>query len=180
MEKEEILVPFAFLKQTEDYQSLDFSVSEELLSVDTTENSISIESSPIKKDELLTVWGDWKKPVLEKYQKRNERLFDRETDRINRYYDDYALRVEDKMRKLEDEKTEVNRRRDNSADLEERRKLQKRLQDITVAMDRLQIEQLKLKQEAADLRQKELEGLWKKLEPTINEELVAVTHFKID
>ncbi len=180
VEKEEILVPLAFLKQIRGYQSLDFSVSEELLSVDTTENDTNVDSSPIKKDYLLTVWEDWKKPVLEKYQKRNERLFDRETDRINRYYDDYSLRVDDKMRKFDNEKAEVNRRRDNSADLEERRKLQKRLQDITVAMDRLQIEQLKLKQEAADLRQKELEGLWKRLEPTISEELIAVTHFKIE
>ena len=180
VETEEILVPLAFLKQTESYQNLDFSVSEELLSIETNENIITIDTSPINKDELLSVWENWKKPVLEKYLKRNERLFDRETDRINRYYDDYALRVEDRMRKLEEEKTEVNRRRDNSADLEDRRKLQKRIQDITITMDRLQIEQLKLRQEAAELRQKELEDLWKKLEPTINEELIAVTHFKIE
>lgn len=179
VDKEEILVPLAFLRQSNGYQSLDYSVSEELLSVDVVENSINIDSSPIRKGELLAVWESWKKPVLMKYQKRNERLFDRETDRINRYYDDYALKVEDKMRKLEEEKAEVNRRRDNSADLEERRKLQKRLQDITVAIDRLQIEQLKLKQEAAGLRQKELDELWNKLEPSISEELIAVTHFKI-
>lgn len=46
-------------------------------------------------------------------------------------------------------------------------------------MDRVSIGQLKLKQEAARLRQKELDGLWKKLEPLIKEELIAITHFKI-
>jgi hypothetical protein len=116
---------------------------------------------------------------LEKYQKRNERLFDRETDRINRYYDDYALRVEDRISKLEEEKLDVNRRRDNSSDLEERRKLQKRLQDITIALDRLNIEKLKLKQEAAIKREKELKELWDKLELTTMEELIAITHFKL-
>ena len=179
VETEEILVPFAFIKKGENYKNIDFAVSEELLSVETVDNNLNFDSSPIKKDEFISVWDNWKKPVQEKYQKRNERLFDRETDRINRYYDVFTLRVEDKLRKLETEKAEVNRKRDNSADLEERRKLQKRLQDIAVLTDRLQIEQLKLKQEASELRKKELDELWKKLEPVINEELVAITHFKI-
>lgn len=179
VETEEILIPFAFINKGGNYRSIDFAVSEELLSVEAVDNDVNFDSSPIKKDEFLSVWNNWKKPVLEKYKKRNERLFDRETDRINRYYDDFSLRVEDKLRKLEEEKTEVNRKRDNSADLEERRKFQKRLQDITVLADRLQIEQLKQKQEAAELRRKELEELWKKLEPVVHEDLVAITHFKI-
>lgn len=179
VETEEIIIPFAFLNCEGKYQSLDFTVADELLTVEAKENNQTFERSPINENELLSVWESWKKPAVEKYQKRNERLFDRETDRINRYYNDYALRVEDKMDKFEKEKTEVNRRRDNSADLEERRKLQKRLQDITIALDRLQIEQLKLKQEAAKLREKELKELWQKLEPNNEEELIAVSHFQI-
>lgn len=179
VELEEIIVPFAFLEEDGNYQSLDFLVGNDLLTVEAEENLRTFEISPVKKSEFLSVWEKWKKPVLDKYNKRNERLFDRETDRINRYYDDYSLRTEDKMRKLEQEKIEINRRRDNSADLEERRKLQKRLQDITIAMDRLQIEQLKLKQEASNLRQKELDELWEKLELETEEEMIAVTHFEI-
>jgi len=179
VEKEDIVVPFAFLNIDGLYKSLDFTVADELLTVETKENSQTFEKSPIKKDKLFSVWESWKKPVLEKYKKRNERLFDRETDRINRYYDDFALRVEDKMEKLEKEKTEVNRKRDNSSDLEERRKYAKRLQDISIAMGRLQLEQVKLKQEAETLRQEELIGLEQKLEPKINEELIAATHFEI-
>lgn len=124
---------------------------------------------PIKKDELISIWDSLEKQVLEKYQKRNGHLFDRETDRINRYFDDYPLKVENRIRRLDEEKKEINRRRDNSSDLEERRILQKKLQDITVSMDRVSIGQLKLKQEAARLRQKELDELWKKLEPLIKE-----------
>jgi hypothetical protein len=134
---------------------------------------------PIKKDESLVEWQEWKKPVVEKYQKRNERLFDRETDRINRYYDSFALRVEDKMASLSEERTEVNRKRENSADLEERRKFQKRSRDIDIALGKLRIEQLKLKQEAELLRQKELDNLDKKLDLKIEEEMIAVTHFEI-
>lgn len=179
IETEEIIVPFVFLEENGSYQSLDFLVGNDLLTVAAEENSKTFEISPVKKSEFLSVWEEWKKPVLDKYNKRNERLFDRETDRINRYYDDYVLRTEDKMKKLEEEKIEINRKRDNSADLEERRKLQKRLQDITIAMDRLQIEQLKLKQEASNLRQKELDQLWVKLELETEEEMIAVTHFLI-
>jgi len=180
VESEEIIVPFAFIKKgNENYKSLDFAVSEELLSVETKDNLISFDASPISKEKFIFVWSNWKKPVLEKYQKRNERLFDRETDRINRYYDIYSLKVEDKLKKLEEEKTEINRKRDNSADLEERRNYQKRLQDITILTDRLQIEQLELKQKASELRKNELDELWKKLEPNIEEELIAITHFRI-
>ncbi len=128
---------------------------------------------------MIKTWERWKKPVIERYQKRNERLFDRETDRINRYYDDYALRVEDRMKKLENEQKDVNRRRDNSSDLEERRKFLKRIQDINIALDKLRIQQLKLKQEAAKMREKELDNLWKTLEPQITEEMIAMTHFTI-
>ena len=179
VENEEIIIPFAFIFNDNKYQSLDFTIAEELLTVDSINNDKKLESSPIKKEELINVWENWKKPIVIKYEKRNERLFDRETDRINRFYDDYALQIEDKIKKLETDRIDLNRRRDNSADLEERRELQKKIQNITISLDRLQIEQLKLKQEASKLRQKELEELWEKLKPRISEELIAVTHFQI-
>jgi len=179
IETEEIIVPLAFLKNSDDYQSLDFTVATELLTVEAKDNNKTFDTSPIKKDTLLSVWETWKKPVLDKYYKRNERLFDRETDRINRYYDNYTLRIEDRMRKLEEEKIEVNRKRDNSSDYDERRALQKRLQDIVIAIDKVQIEQLKLKQEATILRKKDWEALEKKLELKIDEEMIAVTHYEI-
>lgn len=177
VEVEEIIVPFAFLKQDDKYSSISHELSEKLLTIQAVQNKMTFNSSPIKKNELIYIWEEWKKSVLEKYQKRNERLFDRETDRVNRYYDDYGLRVEDRIKKLETERSEINRRRDNSADLEERRKFLKRLQDIVKSLDKLQIEQIKLKQEASNLRGKELDELWEKLELKINEELIAITHF---
>ncbi|MBI4669862.1 MAG: DEAD/DEAH box helicase [Elusimicrobia bacterium] len=179
VQAEESVVPMAFFGKDGAYHPFDASVASELLTVAAVENGETFSSSPIKKDELFNVWNEWKKPVAQMYYKRNERLFDRETDRINRYYDNYALRVEDKMKKFEEEKSQVNRRRDNSADLEERRKLAKRLGDISIATGRLQIEQIKLRQEAEASRQKELEELDRKLEPKIEEELIAVTHFMI-
>jgi len=49
IETEKIIVPFAFLKYESNYKSLDFVVSEELLTVEATENNIKYESSPNKK-----------------------------------------------------------------------------------------------------------------------------------
>lgn len=179
VENEELIVPFGFIKTGDTYQSLDFMAANELLTVTAQNNEKTFDAVPIKKDVLFTEWAEWKKPVVEKYQRRNERLFDRETDRINRYFNDYALRIEERMKRLEEEKSDANRRRDNSADLEERRKLQKRARDIDIALDKLGIEQLKMKQEASRLKQKELEGLDKKLDLKIEEEMIAVTHFEI-
>jgi len=184
VETEEILVPLVFLENTEktndEFNVLDVAIANEFIGVTSVDSGKIMESSPIKKEFLFQTWEKWKKPVIEKYQKRNERLFDRETDRINRYYDDYALRIEDRMKKLENEQKDINRRRDNSSDLEERRKLLKRIQDINIALDKLRIQQLKLRQEGAKLREKELDNLWKTLEPKISEEMIALTHFVIE
>jgi len=177
VETEEIIVPLAFIKIDGEFKSLDFSVAEELLTVRTGDNDKTFESSPIDKNHLLSVWEGWKGPVLAKYKKKNERLLDRETDRINQYYNDYALRVDNKIQKKDQEKTELNRRRDNSADMEERRELMKKIQDIEISLGKLRIEQLKLKQEAEIAREKELKDLFGKLELEINEEMIAVTHF---
>lgn len=176
VENEEIIAPLAFISENGKFKSLDFSVAEELLTVETSENKKTYNISPIKKEELLSVWKGWKNPVLEKYRKKNERLLDRETDRINQYYNDYALKVENKIQKKEKEKVELNRRRDNSADMEERRNLLKRIQNIEISLGRFRIKQLKLRQEAEKEREKELKDLFNKLELKINEEMIAITH----
>lgn len=179
VDKEEILAPLAFINNGSNYDSLDWEVVEELLTVDSAESVVTFNSSPIGKEELLHVWGNRKKPILEKYRKRNEKLFDRETDRINRYYDDIGLGFEDEMKKLEGKIILFNQVRDNSADLGLRRDLQRWLQNAVVASDRLKIKYLRLSQKFVSSRRKEFEELRKKLEPTISEELIAVTHFKI-
>ena len=177
VENEEIIVPLAFISENGKFKSLDFSIAEELLTVKTSENKEIYTTSPIKKDELLVAWESWKNPLLEKYRKKNERLLDRETDRINQYYNDYSLRPEKKIQKKEQEKSDLNRRRDNSADMEERRNLLKRIQNIEISLGRFRVEQLKLRQQAEKEREKELKDIFNKLELEINEEMIAVTHF---
>ena len=86
-----------------------------------------------------------KAQALEIYQKRNEDFYDRRLTRINRYYRDYALKVDDKINKLERELAELNRKRDNSADLAERRDLHKKIQKTELDIEKLRIEQIKLK-----------------------------------
>lgn len=177
VESEEIIVPLVFVRVNGEFKSMDHSVAEDLLTVDAENRSATFDNSPIDKDKLLSVWENWKEPVLTKYKKKNERLLDRETDRINQYYNDYALRTDNKIKKKEQEKTDLNRRRDNSADMEERRELMKKIQNIEISLGRLRIEQLKLKQEGEAAREKELKTLFDKLELDIDEEMIAVTHF---
>ena len=179
VETEEIIVPLAFIKTNGEFKSLDFNVAEELLTVNSEDNEKTFENSPIAKNELLSLWESWKEPVLAKYKKKNERLLDRETDRINQYYNDYTLKIDNKIQKKEEEKTDLNRRRDNSADMEERIDLMKKIQDIEISLGRLRIEQLKLKQKAEVEREKELKDLFGKLELAVNEEMIAVTHFTL-
>jgi K+/H+ antiporter YhaU regulatory subunit KhtT len=87
--------------------------------------------------------------------------------------------VEDKINKLEKELAELNRRRDNSADLMERREFQKRIQKIDLDMEKLRLEQIKLKEDAFVKKQKELAELELRFELSTEEKLIAITHFRI-
>jgi len=179
VEEEDILAPMAFVKEKGDYKSVGLEIAEGMLSLEAQEQSQKLDTSPLEEERVLLTWGEWKKQVLEKYQHRNERLYDREVDRINRYYQDYSLRVDDRIKKSEEEKEDLNRRRDNSVDLTERRELHIKVQGIELRLDRLHLEQIKLKQEANQLKQKDYEGLEKKFELKTEEELIAVTLFKV-
>ncbi|OGL47173.1 MAG: hypothetical protein A2W05_09110 [Candidatus Schekmanbacteria bacterium RBG_16_38_10] len=179
IEEEDFLSPLTFVIKGKRFISLDLPTANQLLTVETNHKGIYNALTPLSEEELLCHWNIWKKQVLETYQKRNERLYDREIDRINRYYQDYALKVEDKINKLEKELAELNRRRDNSADLRERREFQKRIQKIDLDMDKLRLEQIKLKEEAFVKKQKELAELELRFEFSTEEKLIAITHFRI-
>lgn len=182
IETEEILAPLTFFKDKSGYRLLDLPAANQLLNLDISKangsDKVEIEL-PFSKTELLSYWNAWKSQALEIYQKKNERLYDREIDRINRYYQDYALRVDDKIAKLEKDLSELNRKRDNSADLGERRDLHKKIQKSGLDIEKLRIEQIKLKEEAFVKKQKDLEGLEVKFEIATEEKLIAITHLRI-
>lgn len=181
IETEEMLAPLTFIKGKRTYKPIDLFLANQMLNLDISEPHPSEEISelPFSKDELLSYWNGWKSQAMEIYQKKNERLYDREIDRINRYYQDYALRVEDRLAKLEKELAELNRKRDNSADLAERRDLHKKIRKLELDIEKLRIEQIKLKEEAFIKKQKDLEELDVKFEMAAEEKLIAITHFSI-
>jgi hypothetical protein len=176
-----MLAPLTFIKGKRTYKPIDLFLANQMLNLDISESHPSEEISelPFSKDELLSYWNGWKSQAMEIYQKKNERLYDREIDRINRYYQDYAIRVEDRLGKLEKELVELNRKRDNSADLAERRDLHKKIRKLELDIEKLRIEQIKLKEEAFIKKQKDLEELDVKFEMTAEEKLIAITHFSI-
>jgi ERCC4-related helicase len=182
IETEEVLAPLTFIEEKKAYKPIDLPTANQILTLNVLHDNPStpgISELPFSKEELLSCWNNWKSQALEIYQKKNERLYDREIDRINRYYQDYALKVDDKINKLEKELAELNRKRDNSADLAERRDLHKKIQKAELDIDKLRIEQIKLKEEAFTKKQKDLEGLDVKFGIKTEEKLIAVTHFRI-
>lgn len=179
VDEQQELVPFVYVKQNNVYLPIDIGAADELLTHKSVQSNLQSVDLPIDYQELLKTWEKWKTPVINKYNKQNERLHDREVDRISTYYDDYTFQIDDKINKYEEEKTEASRKRDNSADLEERRRLQKRMMDIDVLLDKQRILQLKSKTEAAEKRKADLDELWEKLEPKYKEELIAIARFEL-
>jgi ERCC4-related helicase len=180
VETEEILVPLVFLEKAEDkFSVLDVAIANEFIDVESVDSGKTLESLPIKKEFLLKTWEKWKKPVVERYQKRNERLFDREIERISRFYDDYALKKQHRIKKYEEEKKEIERKKDNSSDFAEREKYRKRIQDIDIQLGRLNMQVYKERAEGEKKRLKEQRQLRDKLKLNINEEMIAMTNFTI-
>lgn len=182
IETEELLAPLTFIKEKKSYKPIDLTIANQILTLDVLKDKLpkqAISELPFSKAELLSYWNNWRSQALQIYQKKNERLYDREIDRINRYYQDYALKVDDKINKLEKELAELNRKRDNSTDLAERRELHKKIRKAGLDIEKLRIEQIKLKEEAFAKKQTDLEELDIKFEMTTEEKLIAVTHFKI-
>ncbi|MBI2444493.1 MAG: DEAD/DEAH box helicase [Candidatus Magasanikbacteria bacterium] len=180
VETEEILVPLVFLEKTNsEFSVLDVAIANEFIDVGSVDSGKTLESSPIKKEFLFQTWEKWKKPVVERYQKRNERLFDREIERISRFYNDYSLRTQDRIKKYEDEKKEIERKKDNSSDFAEREKYRKRIQDIDIQLGRLNMQVYKERAEGEKKREKEQKALRDKLELKFYEEMIAMTHFII-
>jgi hypothetical protein len=182
IEKEEILAPLAFIKEKKAFKPLDLPTANQILSLNISKEAYSdeaISELPFSREELLSYWSNWKSQALEIYHKKNEKLYDREIDRVNRYYQDYSLKVDDKIAKLEKELSEFNRKRDNSADLAERRDLHKKIQKLGLDIEKLRIEQIKLKEEAFAMKRKDLEELDVKFELSTEEKLIAITHFRI-
>lgn len=181
IEDEEVLAPLPFIQGKGDkgFIAVELPIANQLLTLETRDAGIYNKPLPYSQEEFLGYWHNWKKGVLETYQKRNERLYDREIDRINRYYHDYALKVEDRIAKLEKELAELNRRRDNSADLTERRDIHKNIQKIDMNIDKLRLEQIKLKEDGFKKKQVELEALELRFDLTSEERLIAITHFRI-
>ncbi len=177
VDEQQELVPFVYINKDGKYSPIDVGAADELLINNSVQTTKSEEELPIDYSELMKTWEEWKAPVINKYNKQNERLHDREVDRISTYYDDFTYQIDDKIKKYEEERTEASRKRDNSADLEERRKLQKRMMDIDVLLDKQRILQLKAKTEAAEKRKQDLDELWKKLEPIYQEDLIAMARF---
>jgi ERCC4-related helicase len=180
VETEEILVPLVFIKKnTDKFDVIDIAIGNELLEVGIESIENMTKDLPIGKEELLKTWKEWKKPVIEKHQKRNERLFDREIERISRFYDDYALKIQDTIKNYEGEKKEFIRKKDNSSDFSEREKYRKRIQDIDIQLGKLNMQVYKKRAEGEGKREKEQEELRDKLDLKFQEEMIALTHFII-
>lgn len=179
IEEEDVLAPLTFVKHNGQYSSLDLPTAEQLLELEYDESSKVMASVPFSQEEVEKEWHKWKTQALSTYQKKNEKLYDREIDRINRYYKDYALRQENRLAKLDEEEKELERRKTSESDFEKRREINKRLQDINVQKGRAVHGRNKLEEEALLKKEQEFKELESKFELNTEETLIAIAHFEL-
>lgn len=180
IEEFEVLIPMVFLEEDEKLKPEPLELGQELLESMPIQESNNISKLPLSKEDALRSWSKWKEKALAKYHKRNELLYDREVNRINNYYKDFALKEETKVSKLEEKKKDLQRRKDNSTDFSERREIERKIRNIELDIDRNLVIITKLKQKALREKSKEVDNLDKKFELKTEEELIAVAKFKIE
>ena len=179
VEQDEVLVPLAFIKSNNDYEAIPYNYSRFIVELDSELEKETIEKSPMSEEVLLAEWNKWRKDAVAKYENRNEKLYIREEERVNRYWDTQSLKTKDDLEKVENEIKELKRKKYNTIDFNHKRELSQKIQKAEIKLQRLKIKQTQEETQALEGKQKDIEILNKKLKLDITEELIAVTKFKL-
>ena len=179
VEEDEILTPLIFVKQNNCFIPLSYNTSCFIVELNSEQINETAKKSPISKKELLAEWEKWRKQAVQKFEKRNERLYIREEERIYRYWDSQALKTKDKIEKLVKEIKDLKRKRQNTIDFGKKRKFAQKVQKREMSLQRLKIQQTKIESEALREKGKDIDELNEKLKLNIEEELIAVTKFRL-
>lgn len=179
IEVDEALAPLFFIEEDGKFDALDLQTGQFLIELPIEDTDETIEKSPLSKDELFEEWHKWKKQAVERFEKRNERLYTREQARIERYWDSQTLKNQDKIDKVEKEIKELKRKKSSTIDFEQIREFAQKIQKAEIRLQKLKIERTKIETEALDGKQKDFDELNRKLEMEKREELLAVAKFTI-
>lgn len=179
VEQEEILAPFAFVKNNDDWKPLPIDISQYLIESEHQFDGEMLDSVPQKKDDFFREWNIWKKQVIEKYEQKNHKLYRREYDRILHYWESYSIKVKDKLEKVNLEIDELKRKRENTIDFDETKIIDEKLEKLLLKQQQLQLDINKEMTYALEEQQKEIKDLKEKLELSQSEELIAVAQIKL-
>ena len=179
VETDEALAPLFFIQDKDVWHTLDLQEGKFLIELPIHNAKKNIEKSPFSKEKLIEEWNKWKIVAVERFEKRNKRLYIREQDRIERFWDSQTLKNQDQIEKLEREIKELKRKKSNTIAFEHLRELAQKIQRAEIRLQRLKVEKIKLETNALEEKEKDFKDLNKKLELNKREELLAVAKFKI-
>lgn len=179
VEEDEVLAPLAFVKANGIFSPLDVETSKTLAEANSEITSNTINKSPLEKGALYNHWNKWKTEILKKYQQRNEKLYTREMDRINRYWDNYSLKTKDSIDKVKIELDELKRKREITLDFQAKRDFDQKIQKKQLRLRQLNTTLLTEEDLALKQQMRESKALNDKLELKQSEELIAITAFEL-
>ena len=179
VEEDEILAPLTFINENGDFLPIPYDTARFIVELDSKQIDKTVSKSPISKEVMLTEWEKWRKDAVAKFEKRNQKLYTREEERIYRYWDNQSLQTTDKIQKVEEEIKDLKRKRQNTIDFGEKRKLAQKIQKSEIKLHRLKIKQNEIETDALEGKQKDINELNKKLKLEFKEKLIAVTKFKL-
>lgn len=179
VEEDEVLAPLIFINEDGNFAPIPYNMSHFIVELETTQTNETEIKSPIDKERLFVEWEKWRKDVVAKFEKRNEKLYTREEERIYRFWDNQSLQTKDKIQKIEKEIKDLKRQRQNTIDFGKKRKLSQKIQGAEINLQRLKIKQNEIETEALEEKQKDINDLNEKLKLEVKEKLIAVTKFKL-
>ena len=180
IETDEILAPLFFIKEDKNiWDTLTLEEGRFLIELPIDNTDKTLTKSPLSKQDVLNKWNEWKKEALDRFEKRDQRLYVREQNRIERYWDSYVLQNQDKIDKIEKEIKDLQRRKSNTVDFNQIRELSKKIQLAEIRLQKLKLERTKLESQSLEGKQKDFEELNKKLEFKNRQELLAIAQFQI-
>lgn len=179
IEIDEALAPLFFIQKDDNFNALDLQQGQFLIELPIEDTGQTVEKSPLTKDELFEEWHKWKKQAVERFEKRNERLYTREQSRIERFWDSQSLKNQDKIDKVEKEIKELKRKKASTIDFENIREFAQKIQKAEIRLQKLKLDRTKIETQSLNGKQRDFDELNRKLELQKREELMAVAKFHI-
>lgn len=179
LDEEERLAHLFFVKDGDSWQGLDPGLCTKMMGITAIENGSANSEAP-PSEFISEALKGIENELLKEISQRNEEYYEKEMDKLETYSEEAVLKMQDDLKKVEDEWKETKRKRQKAQGFDERMNARKEVQRLELEysrmVDRISAEKRRLFEE----KNAELKDLEKKLKLRVERKLIAQAGWRME